>query len=465
MSAQNVPTPRLQVDGRWLRDQNGNTVSLRGLNTVDPWWGTNYQQMGDADYYETLERLTNMKRDWYPRVFRVPFQHSLDEVGIETTIEEYMRPIVDFLGDRNCYVILDYHRIERWDTDDIDQRLRDFWNAVAPLFADDPHVLFELFNEPTEPYGDGVDDWTAWRKTAQPWVDLVRSHAPDTPLIVGSPRWSSYTRYARDDPFEGDNLLYAAHVYPSHRLDYDMDALAAVADDFPLFMSEWGYVNEKNKDDHMVGTTSGYGESIRDYLESIPNMSWTAWCADSQWSPAMFDTDGTLRTGEDYMGGFTKQYLTDVRDLRLPTTRLIDTFDSWDTVDRRSTPENWTLDSSNPERFDGNTSRLTRQNATTTEFIEYDRNRIRNVSAKLYYWESATPDEVSLYASSDGDRYTELATTTTEPVDTGGNWRTVDLRTSERLPTATRTLRVQVGGGGRSWDKQLSSIRIDHSAV
>jgi endoglucanase len=306
--------PRLHVDGRWLKDPAGNSVDLHGLNTVDPWWGTQYQQMGDATFLETLHRLTDSSGGWHTDVVRVPFQHSIDSIGLERTIEEYVRPVVDFLEARDCYAIIDFHRVEPWNTDEIDREVRRFWDAVAPAFADDEHVLFELFNEPTEPFGDGRRDWAAWRETAQPWVDLVRSHAPETPLLVGSPRWSTYTRYAAEDPFEGENIVYATHLYPTHFENHDLDALAAVADEQPLFVTEWGYVDDEDKPDHMVGSTSGYGEPLRRYFEGIANLSWTAWCADSLWSPTMFDTDGTLRSGDRYMGAFTKRFLADVAD-------------------------------------------------------------------------------------------------------------------------------------------------------
>lgn len=304
-------TPRLHVDGRWLRDPNGDTVTLRGLNTVDPWWGDEHQNLRGAAYTETLTRITDTDRGWHPRVVRVPYQHSVRSLGVQRTITEYMRPIVDRLKRRGCYAIIDFHRIERWDTNTIDAELREFWNAVAPAFADDENVLFEMFNEPTEPYGNGQTDWTAWKETAEPWVDLIRSHAPDTPIIVGSPRWSSYTKFARTAPFSDENVLYSTHIYPQHYETYDMDAIAAVADEYPVFMTEWGYTDEQDTPEHIVGTTSGYGRQMRSFLTDHPNMSWTAWCADSVWEPRMFDTDGELLGGDAHMGEFTKEFLSE----------------------------------------------------------------------------------------------------------------------------------------------------------
>jgi hypothetical protein len=454
------------VDDQWLKDANGHLVSLQGLNVVDPWWGTNYQQMGGADYYETLRRLTDPTEGWFPRVIRVPVEHSIESVGIETTIEEYLRPVVDFLAERGCYAILDYHQVERWDTDDIDQRIRTFWDAVAPAFADDDHVLFELFNEPTEPFGRGLEDWEDWRETAQPWVDGIRNHAPETPIIVGSPRWSSYTRYASEAPFDGENLLYSAHLYPGHFERYDRNALADAAADVPLFVSEWGYVDDDDKPDHMVGTTAGYAEPLRDYFETIPNVNWTAWCADSQWSPAMFDTDGSLRSGDEYMGGFTKWYLADRHTKQLPTRTSVDTFDTWEHVARRSAVESWTLDTSNPQYFDGDTSRATRLGDTTTEYIEYEYPRIRGFRITLYYHADTTsPETMRCYTAADGGELSELECVRTTPTATGGGWYRVTVSPRDVVPTGTNRLRIELGGITQPWDKQLSAVEIDHSST
>jgi len=311
----NAPPRRLHVEDKWLSNSHGHVV-LCGLNTVDPWWGKKHQKMGDSGYFETLDRITDGGRGWYPNVVRVPYQHSLNSGSIERVIKKYMRPIVDFLGDRRCYVIIDFHQVRRWDTEDTDRRLRDFWNAVAPAFSDDPHVLYELFNEPTQPFGNGIKDWIRWKETAQPWVDLVKSHAPDTPLIIGSPRWSTYTKYAKNHPFEGDDLIYSNHMYPADFETHNLEALRAVADDYPLFITEWGYVNDQNKPEQMVGSTSEFAHPLKEYFATIPNVNWTAWCADSLWSPAMFDTDGTLLAGDRYMGEFTKQYLAEINKRR-----------------------------------------------------------------------------------------------------------------------------------------------------
>jgi hypothetical protein len=322
VAAESMPTPRLHVEGQWLKDPNGNDVVLRGLNTVDPWWGDEHAGMRGSTFDDTLDLITDPDRGWHPHVVRLPFEYAQGELGVQQTIDQYIRPLVDFLAERDTYAIIDYHRIERWDTDDVDRRLRAFWDAVAPEFADDEHVLFELFNEPTEPYGEGQAHWDQWKETAQPWLDLIRDHAPETPVIVGSPKWSKYTRYAAANPLDDDNVLYTSHLYPGHVDSDELDALAAVSEDVPVFVTEWGYIDRNDMPDHLLGTTSGYGQRFRAFLETNPNLNWTAWCADSAWDPVMFDTDWNVLGGERYMGEFTKRFLSAKRYDDLPSSAL-----------------------------------------------------------------------------------------------------------------------------------------------
>ncbi|GAB3679989.1 hypothetical protein GCM10028857_02070 [Salinarchaeum chitinilyticum] len=249
---------------------------------------------------------------------------------METFASDYLDPAIEHCREHGVYAIVDYHTIEPYDTEDVDERIRTFWNEMAPRYADDPHVLYELFNEPTEPYGSGLDSWNTWRDTAQPWVDLVRGHAPDTPLIIGSPMWTSLTRFAAEAPFEGEDLIYAAHIYPSDGPDAWADTYSPPTDSVPVMVTEWGYLDVEGNghDPHMRGTTSGWGEPFREWLESHETVGWTAWCFDSVWDPQMFTDSWDLMGGEYYMGRFTKNWLYEARNDGVPDSLAFEEVES-----------------------------------------------------------------------------------------------------------------------------------------
>ncbi|WP_226011302.1 cellulase family glycosylhydrolase [Halomicrobium salinisoli] len=313
--------PRLSVEGRWLTDPDGRRVVLRGVNAVDPSWGVENEAQRGKGYWDTLRLATDAEAGWHARVLRVPITPgSVQTAGLDTILGDYLDRIVDLAAEQGAYVVVDYHAIGRYDTSDIDTRLRKFWDRVAPRYADEPHVIYELFNEPTEPAGNGLQSWRTWRRHAEPWIDLVRDHAPDTPIVVGSPRWTSMTKFAAVEPFEDENLLYSAHVYPSWAPDSWEETFGAPALDVPVFVTEWGYVGPSTDraESHLIATTSEWGEPFREWIESHPNVSWCVTTFDSYRLPNLFDGDWNLLGGEDYAGELARGWLADRREDHWP---------------------------------------------------------------------------------------------------------------------------------------------------
>ncbi|MFC7197278.1 PKD domain-containing protein [Halosimplex aquaticum] len=284
-----------------------------------------------------------------------------------------LRPVVDLLAERGTYALIDYHLVHPYTeaaADDADydtspdEIVRNFWSGVAPAFADDDHVLYKLFNEPTYPIfwsdnGESVespeDEWLLWRETAQPWVDMVREEAPETPIVIGSPSWTSRTNFAPEYPFEGENLIYAAHIYPDNGQPEEFDdTYGAPAEDVPVFVTEFGWDPYSDGLDH--GTNTDWGQPFREWVEGYDNMGWAAWCFDDSWAPAMFDSPGaggadewTLRSAPEEHGGFIRQWLAETSDEPLALLRPGKTeATEGDTVQfeaHETTPDNRWIDS------------------------------------------------------------------------------------------------------------------------
>ncbi|MFC7196920.1 glycoside hydrolase family 5 protein [Halosimplex aquaticum] len=293
---------------------------LRGVNVPDPVWGTERADARGKSYWQTLRFATNRNADWYTRVLRIPVEpQSIEDAGVEAVARDYLDRAVSIAAERGVYALIDYHAVERYDTEGIDERIRAFWSEVAPRYADDSHVLYELFSEPTEPASDGIESWRTWKDAAEPWLALIREESPETPVVVGSPRWSSMTRHAAAEPVDDDNVLYSAHVYPSWEPETWEPTFGDPALDVPVFVTEWGYVDDESiPDSHVVGTTESWGRPFRRWLEAHENVSWCARAFDSQWVPSMFDEEWNLLGGNAHMGVLTKQWLADERDSYWP---------------------------------------------------------------------------------------------------------------------------------------------------
>lgn len=314
--------PRLHVDGRWLRDPGGNPVVLRGVGVVDPVWATEHADERGKAYAETVELATDESAGWHPSVLRIPIlPSSIDAEGLDHVLEEYVDPAVELAAERGVYALVTYQAVERYDTPSIDRRIRSFWNDVAPRYADDSHVLYELFAAPSEPASGGIEAWRTWKDHAGPWVSNVRADAPDTPIVVGSPAWSSMTAYAAEEPFEQDGLLYSAHVYPSWDPSSWEATFGTPALDVPVFVTEWGYTGTgADREHHLLGTTEEWGEPFREWVDAHANVHWAATTFDSQREPAVFADDWTPTDGEHGMGSLLQEWLADRQTDHRPGT-------------------------------------------------------------------------------------------------------------------------------------------------
>ena len=302
--AQAINTPWLHTSGRFIQDPNGNNVVLRGVSLVD----VSVADSRTRNARQQIDMATDEASGWYARVVRLPVHpEAIDgqpawNAGPDAYFNNHLNPAVQECVARQIYCIIDWHYISDYTSSAIDTSTRNFWSYVAPKYANTPNVIFELFNEPVNP-----DNWDTWKATAQPWVNLIRSYAPNNLILIGGPRWSQNLSSAASSPFTGSNLVYVAHIYPEHGGQSTWDSwFGNAANSAPFFVTEWGW--QQGGSTPTNGTQSGYGVSFSNYLES-KGLSWTAWVFDMYWQPVMFDTNWNLLGGEAYEGQFVQNLL------------------------------------------------------------------------------------------------------------------------------------------------------------
>jgi cellulase/cellobiase CelA1 len=309
-----ISTPWLSVSGRFIRDPQGNNVVLRGVSLIDVSVANSRPR--------NAQTLTNMLTDaadgWYARVVRFPvYPNAIDGqpgwiANPDAYFNNHLNPAIQNCVSKQIYCIIDWHYISDYTSSTIDTTTRAFWSYVAPRYANTPNVIFELYNEPINP-----DNWSTWKATAQPWVNLIRSFAPNNLILIGGPRWSQNLSSAASDPFVGSNLVYVAHIYPEHGGQSTWDSwFGNAANSVPFFITEWGW--QQGGAVPTSGTQSGYGVPFSNYMEA-KGLSWTAWVFDQFWQPVMFDQNYNLLGGENFMGQFTKDLLFTHRNDNLPS--------------------------------------------------------------------------------------------------------------------------------------------------
>ena len=203
--------------------------------------------------------------------------------------------------------------------DEVDE-VNAFWSYMAPEFADDSHVFFELFNEPINSGITETARWLSVKEDMETWIATVRASAPHNLILVGTPSYCQILAPVVSNPVADNNVVYVSHLYPYHWLgrsglsqSWFTSQIATCAAVYPVIMTEWGFTTDPDLSgtpaQFMTGTIANYGNPLKKFVEQY-GISFTAWCAsNSVWGSPIFYRNWSLRTGEGEMGGFTKDWL------------------------------------------------------------------------------------------------------------------------------------------------------------
>ena len=295
-------TPPLHVDGKYFKDPNGNIVILRGVAMIH----TPDMDTTRPGHQFMIDNVTTSANGWYARIIRIGVRVESYLANPTDLVNNHLKPTVDYCTSKGLYCIIDWHYID--DARTKDAQTRQFWNDIAPRFASYENVFYEVFNE------HKVDtSWAEWKATAQPWVDIIRSHAPNNIIFIGGPFYSQHIQGAATDPFNGSNLAYVAHVYPGGWYPQGWDGnIGVVADVHPVIVTEWGY--DPAGDSVTLGTRTSFGIPFQNWAEG-KGVSWIAWVSDYAWGPPMFNSDWTPKD----FGSFAKDWLYNKRNSDQPS--------------------------------------------------------------------------------------------------------------------------------------------------
>jgi endoglucanase len=289
----------IRVDGNRFVDQSGATFVFRGVSIADP-----AKLLRDDQW---SKRIFDAVRSWGANTVRLPVHPSAWREHGQARYLEFIDDAVRWCNELGMYVIVDWHSIgylpaakftrdgyvTTWD------ETREFWNVVAERYAGIPTVaVYELFNEPTTSNGEfGERDWTEWKRYLEEMIDIVYAHDTDVIPLVAGFDWAYSLRPVRTAPIEREGIAYASHPYPQKERPQPPSAenFAAawesawgfVADDYPMILTELGWVREDGYGAHIPVINDGsYGPMIVDYMES-KGISWVAWVFDPNWSPVL----------------------------------------------------------------------------------------------------------------------------------------------------------------------------------
>jgi len=274
----------LHVEDNRLVNAHGETVRLRGAMPVDP------AKLHAENRFKRrfFEELANTGAN----VIRIPV-HPANWQNDPDYLWRYLDPSVQWAGELGMYVVIDWHSIGNVETGTAplmpelyahtQTMTADFWKLTAAYFHQAPHVLFEVFNEP-----QGISA-NRWRENASQLVQTVRAQGAPQPVIVGGVDYARSLAWVIDTPISGENIVYAAHIYPTHPVDMWPIYFGMVAEKYPVLITEWGFMDENpsNEQPYLNGSAESFGIPLMDFLDER-GIGWVACWYDDGWQPPMW---------------------------------------------------------------------------------------------------------------------------------------------------------------------------------
>ena len=252
----------LHVEGTHLAAEDGTLVQLRGISTHGLSWFPGYVNE---------KMIAQAKQEWGCNVFRLAMYtadyngYCVSDANQKKTLKNLIDTGVKAAVEQDMYVIIDWHILNDNNPNTNKDEAKKFFEEMAKKYKDVPNVIYEICNEP-----NGGTSWADIKKYAKEVIPVIRKHAPEAVIVVGTPTWSQDVDVAAKDPItEYDNLMYALHFYAATHKDSLRDKCkTAVAKGLPLFVTEYGICDasgsgaiDETQADKWISMLDSYGIS------------------------------------------------------------------------------------------------------------------------------------------------------------------------------------------------------------
>jgi endoglucanase len=222
----------LSVSGNKIVDQNNNPVSFAGNSYFwsNSGWG--------AEKYYNADVVNWLATDWNTTIVRAAMgvEDSGGYMSNPTENKNRVKAVVDAAIAKGIYVIIDWHSHH---AEDNQAAAISFFQEMAQTYGNNPHVIYEIYNEPLQ---------VSWSNTIKPYAEAViaaiRAIDPDNLIIVGTSTWSQDVDIASNDPItSASNIAYTLHFYAAtHKESLRQKAQTALNNGIALMVTEWGSV-------------------------------------------------------------------------------------------------------------------------------------------------------------------------------------------------------------------------------
>lgn len=224
-------TGALSVKGTQLLGDDGQPVQLRGVSTHGLAW---FSQYVNQPFFHQL------RQDWNANVVRLAL-YTADSGGYCTDgdrakLTQLIEDGIDQATNADLYVIVDWHILSDNNPLAHVDDAKTFFSTIAEKYAHSTNIIYEICNEP-----NGDTTWDDVKNYANQVIPVIRQHAPNAVILVGTPNWSQRVDEAAASPLGFDNIMYTLHFYAAtHQQDLRDTLSAANKAGIPIFVSEFG---------------------------------------------------------------------------------------------------------------------------------------------------------------------------------------------------------------------------------
>jgi len=152
-TSSSMPLP-LKVVGTRVLDSKGEPVTLRGVNCASMEWTSDGQG-------HILQSVKVAMEDWHVNHVRLPmsqdrwFGKAPEQKDECKAYRALVKEVVDLCASKGVYIVLDLHwsNAGEWGQNIGQHSMPDensvaFWKDLAPVYANHPAVIYDLYNEP-----------------------------------------------------------------------------------------------------------------------------------------------------------------------------------------------------------------------------------------------------------------------------------------------------------------------------
>lgn len=275
----------LRVEGNRVVDKDRQPVQLRGMSLFWSQWSTFY----------VAKNVDVMVDDWKSTVVRAALGVENDDgylVSAQANVAK-VRAIVDRAIARDIYVIIDWH--DHHAQDHVAEATT-FFEEMAKAYGKQPHVIFEVYNEPMD------TTWPVVKSYAETMISKIRKAGSENLIIVGTPNWSQDVDVAAQNKITSDNnVAYTLHFYAAtHKQELRDKAKAALDRGIALFVTEWGTCSA----DGNGAVNEAETQTWLSFLESR-SISWANWALNDK-----AEACSAVKTGSGSTGPWRDDQLT-----------------------------------------------------------------------------------------------------------------------------------------------------------